>query len=93
MLCFLTLVFVYCLDPTPYFSCFLLQLFIKGKKKREREMEKGSLFLFVPLLMAAALGILLRAATTVLLKIRKYIVIIKYQCDQKDYSHMPLSEF
>lgn len=40
MLCFLTLVFVYCLDPTPYFSCFLLQLFIKGKKKeRERDGE------------------------------------------------------
>lgn len=40
-------------------------------------MEKGSLFLFVPLLMAAAVGILLTAATSVLLKIIKYIVIIK----------------
>lgn len=73
MPCFLTLFFVYCLDPTPYFSRFLLQLFIKKKK----EMEKGSLFLFVPLLMAAAVGILLTAATSVLLKIIKYIVIIK----------------
>lgn len=88
MPCFLTLFFVYCLDTTPYFSRFLLQLFIKEKK----EMETGSLFLFVPLLMAAAVGILLTAATSVLLKIIKYIVIIKYQCDQKDYSLMPLSE-
>lgn len=74
MPCVLTLVFVYCLDPTPYFSHFLLQLFIKEKKK---EVEKGSLFLFVPPLMAAAVGILLTAATSVLLKIIKYIVTIK----------------
>lgn len=33
--------------------------------------------MFVPLLMAAAVGILLTAATSVLLKIIKYIVIIK----------------
>lgn len=38
MPCALTLVFVYCLDPTPYFSCFLLQLFIK-EKKRKRDGE------------------------------------------------------
>lgn len=54
-------------------------------------MEKGSLFLFVPALMAAAVGILLTAATSVLLKIIKNIVIIKYQRDQKDYSVMPVS--
>lgn len=45
--------------------------------RKKKEMEKGSLFLFVPLLMAAAVGILLTAATSVLLKIIKYIVIIK----------------
>lgn len=33
---------------------------------RKKEMEKASLFLFVPELMAAAVGILLRAATSVL---------------------------
>jgi len=40
-------------------------------------MEKGFLFLFVPLLMAAAVGTQQTAATTVLLKIIKHIVIIK----------------
>lgn len=55
-------------------------------------MEKSSLFLFVPLLMAAAVGILLTAATSVLLNSIKYIVIINQQRDQKDYSVMPLSE-
>lgn len=73
MPCFLTLVFVYCLYPTPYFSHFLLQLFIKEKK----EMENGSLVLFVPPLMPAAVGIQLTAATSVLLKIIKYTVTIK----------------
>lgn len=74
MPCFLTLGFVYCLYATPYFSHFLVQLFIKEKKK---EMEKGSLVLFVPPLTAAAVGMLLTAATSVLLKIIKYTVTIK----------------
>lgn len=44
---------------------------------RNEEMEKGSLVLFVTPLVAAAVGILLTEATSVLLKIMKYIVIIK----------------
>lgn len=75
MPCALTLVFVYCLDPTPYFSCFLLQLFIK-EKKRKRDGE-GFSVLVCATVHGCCCGNTATAAITGLLKIIKHIVIIK----------------